>query len=1017
MKRTVYLGIGDGGLWLALIGEPIPPGATVLDPKDGKFWLRRSVPPMAHPNILHAVSDIAEGAGYPFHGAMAFADLPFVMDTLAEAIDQRRLVAYRAINLEGGGKGPAPQPQPGPKPPAPAPTPVNPLIDPPVAVVVVQKKAKNPKTNAEEAYTHPKRQSFTLKTDAAFDGTATFTCDKADKVKFFSAAKDGTEIKFDGTANVFKPNAAPAWAPKGSTISSGVTVFVEAVKPSDKKEDITIKLALSGGSKPTGPDDTSKITSVEVTLDIHKSMPDAASAPAFSKDDKVFVGRHLLVQDKANHFLRGKLVIQQVKPSDFEGDLVLKAKDGHVDAFKEQDATKAGQATALPFTIKANKVAAAGEILWAQGASASAKMMDSGFILGIKGIEDEADKVTVTAVEIKLDICQSRTKAQAAKKPAEDPSPMTDEDKVKKGRFVHEQAGKHHGRALLVVRKVKPEKFDGTLRLEALPGGRTELYDKELATDGGTLIAAPKDFDLKAEKNEDKKLWVQGKTVSAALRDAGYFLHLKDDPPKNADTVLVTVCKFTDLEADIPSTPARTNRYGNNPVARHPFKITGASADHFDEDPTKNIPFALVEDSIRNTDPIKLKVKVAPAGTPVLWDIVRDTRPGKGDHADIVKLPGPPAHAADRAAAADALKREMQANGAGTFHIRPFVDCNGSGRYEQHADLEPSILMITVLIRVQGHTNTSVKNDGAGNAGAFVRGGAGGVPTSATGVNVRTGHFANGANDAVHQIATATVIGGGPAGKLGLDQLFGGWMNCETDTGAVGEDAVATYVHNRPPLPNPLGGPPIPQPPVNRQRISVRVNPAQGGTVFLPAGPAAPAAWDMGPVLDVTNYGAEGTGGNRVVGTEGAIGPPKAIVKTAIPVGERWTIEMWDSPGDGAPVAHGGYAPTRLIAYRFNIDFRTDLVFWTNTSKSAAATGANEPAHRLYSSVQTNTWSIRCALTFDAAGNAVAPVPARATVTIVKDGDPKRRATPCDGMACETRGPCVLNMLATDARN
>src|SRR5215217_1711008 len=104
MKRIVYLGMGDGGLWLACAGEQLPPGATRLEARDAKFWLRKSVPPMAHPNILHAISEIAEAIGYPFHGAAPFADMPFVMEALETALVERQLVAFRLASVEGGGK-------------------------------------------------------------------------------------------------------------------------------------------------------------------------------------------------------------------------------------------------------------------------------------------------------------------------------------------------------------------------------------------------------------------------------------------------------------------------------------------------------------------------------------------------------------------------------------------------------------------------------------------------------------------------------------------------------------------------------------------------------------------------------------------------------------------------------------------------------------------------------------------------------------------------------------------------
>ncbi len=118
MKRIVCLGMGQGDLWLAAVGQELPAGARVIDKRQAKFWLKQSVPPMAHPTILHALADIAEATGYPFHGVTGFVGIdeqPLVMDHLGQALSDGRLIAFRTANLEGGGKGPQPEP-PGPKP-------------------------------------------------------------------------------------------------------------------------------------------------------------------------------------------------------------------------------------------------------------------------------------------------------------------------------------------------------------------------------------------------------------------------------------------------------------------------------------------------------------------------------------------------------------------------------------------------------------------------------------------------------------------------------------------------------------------------------------------------------------------------------------------------------------------------------------------------------------------------------------------------------------------------------------
>src|SRR5215471_14246802 len=680
---------------------------------------------------------------------------------------------------------------------------VNPIIQPAKFMVAVRKFFKNA-AGHRKPYTKPRRQSVVLTTSSAFDGTGTFACTPNDKVKFFRSANGDDAIRFDGKSNVFH----------GAALSRGITLFAEGAAPSAALDDLKLTLQLAGGSKLRGPDAKSTATSVEVTLDICKARPAAGAAPPpLSQDDKIEVGRNLMVQDTAGHFARAQLVVQ-VKPTTFTGTLIVKAKN-HVTAFTNEKSTK-GEKEALPYSIPdASKIPAGGDkTLWAEGKTPSKDILDSGFIVAIKDLEDNADHVAATSVQVQLDICQSRKAAKG------DPDPMSSEDKVKIGRFVHEQDPTgHHGRALLVVRRVQPEKFKGTLVLRGANTNKIELFPNERKTAGEAATALPCEihYDPKdpTKRNEDKTFWVQGKTggVSGALRDIGLWLHLKEDSPANAALVSITVVKFTNFTADIPMTPARNVRYGNSPVGRHSYVRSGAAADHFDEDHAKNLPFALVENSVRPPNPVKLSVKIAPAGVPVSWSVLRDSRPApKGDHANVAALSGVPTQQADSSFPADASKREILADAVGTFHARPFVDCNGSGKFEPYIDSEPNILMIMMLIRVQGFTNTSVAQQA--NAAAAITGRAGGAPSSANGVRVRTGNFTNGINDAVHQIGTATIIGGGDDGRRGLDMLFAGWMNNEIDTGPNGEDAVATYTHTPPPV---MG---VPIPPVPRYRIS-----------------------------------------------------------------------------------------------------------------------------------------------------------------------------------------------------
>jgi hypothetical protein len=451
----------------------------------------------------------------------------------------------------------------------------------------------------------------------------------------------------------------------------------------------------------------------------------------------------------------------------------------------------------------------------------------------------------------------------------------------------------------------------------------------------------------------------------------------------------LTVVELSHLEADIPSTPANTVRLGNSPVKRHDLaRAGGATANDFDRDFTKNPPLVLLEDAVAAGDPVKLKVQVRPNGIPVHWSALRAT----DDHKKVRALSGDPTITQK---AASPLEADLLTDAAGSFHVRAFVDCNGSNKFEQDVDQEPFLLMNLVLVRAEGKRNASRARPT--NAGLIPP-----LPTATTGVGVSTGSFANGAGAAVHNKAKVTVIGGGPDGRRGLDLLFAGWVNNElsvasSPTVPPTEDVVSEYLDT-------TGATPV-----THRRVSVWTS-IGAGTTFGPHG-AAPTVV-AGPVLDTTNFGSEGTGGNTAVGTEGAVGPPTPIQKDDASVGQHWTIEMWDSPGDSCPPAHG-FLPGTLVVYRFNLDFRSDLVFWTNTTGVPDPTP--DPACRLYSTVQTNHWSIRFAMAFNATTGAALAVP-KVNVSLQRDAQPTRRAASAATKGLEIRSPISLNLLATDAR-
>jgi hypothetical protein len=619
--------------------------------------------------------------------------------------------------------------------------------------------------------------------------------------------------------------------------------------------------------------------------------------------------------------------------------------------------------------------------------------------------------INLTAVQLNLELFMSRTAA-----PPVDPAPLppapaapapgaTPTDKWFGGRFLHVQdTGKHHGRALLTV-EVKPAAVAGQLVLRQVkvatdvPGGldnRIRLFDNETFTAGELAKGNPHQFAIPAAP---LRLFAEAANVSAAQRDTGFQLGLKLTATKvenDGDRVRLTAVQFSHLIADVPSTAANTARPNppgpasvlNSPVPRHTFDIT-----NFAEDFALASTLVLVEDSIVPGDLINLSVRVAPAGVPVQWSVLRDTTAGTSDNAAIIALK--PAAPGIPTLVPTALRATLLADHVGSFFIRPFIDCNGNNAFDQGIDKEPFIVMNLVLIRAQGVTNNSVANPPA-NA-TTLRAGTlfttrTPAPATTAGFDLTTGNvagapggntFANPTVSAAHNDATILVIGGGSTGRRGLDRLMAGWIQSElpvatSPTVPPGEDDVAEYDDIKPP------------PPVRtHQRFTIWRAPGGPG-IFLP-GSAAPALL-AGPFLDVSPRANPGTGGNTAVGTEGNVGPPvvppgpggpppqPGITKTPVAapgVGEQWRVHMWDSPGDIIPAAHGGF-PGTLLRYRFNLDFRTDLCLWTNVTGVAGATA--NAANRLYSSVQTDTWTIRFSI------NVALTAPARPTLGTVAGG-------------------------------
>ncbi len=899
------------------------------------------------------------------------------------------------------------------------------------------------------------RLAVTVGVSETFDGTGKLTCNSPAKIKVFDHAEGGSLKAFPIALTTGQLNEGQAGAAH--------TLYIEAVDVSGAPDDVVLTLELQGGTFVLGPAVHDQLTCVRLKLDICKWRVNHGADPvAIADADKISKGRFVHEQDGIRHE-RALVILHRAEPDDYRGQMRLQAwdiksasKSDKLRLFRvEKPAT--GQATRdLPLDRANWTIPAKGLHIWLEGADVSGAMQDTALRLGLVDVPDkgkdlfEGDRVTVTVIKTSVDICKSKTA------PTVEPDPMSTADKTDVGRFIHTQdADFHHGRALAIIKAIEPADFTGQMSLtvwdaaaRAAANPRVQLFDQEIHKAGEAARPNPFDFNYNTAfppgttggKGKDMKFWAEGKTgvVSGALRDTEIRLSLTDHI-RVVDRVALTVMRFKNFKADVPSTAANTVRpdntgASNSPVPRHAFTIAAGALDKkdFSESFTENLPLVLVENSIIgavNANSLILTIETEPAAAPgavnpapVLWKTFRDTRPHPdGDADEIVRMsPKPePTIAQDPT---DHLKAYLKADAVGSFRICPYVDCNGDGEFDfnddkgKRIDREPYIMMNLVLIRAEGFQDNGLAQPWniqilppAGQTRAnFV-----GIATSTDPPNAAW----TGPNCVWHANGIMTATGGGRNGELGLDKLFAGFIQCieKLDTG-LGYD---------------VGGVP------HRQDIFVVTNcpGPPGGFFFVPIGmfnmpPAftplppnsgiAPAVTPT-PVLDTAFFPNAGTGGNLAVGTEDAThpGPPPPPPggidkkKDGLAVGQHWTVQQWDGPGLQNPPAHHKAFGGVLVEMHYNQDFRSDLCVWTNVTKVAGNTP--DAACRLYSTVITNRWHIRFGIGFNVATGA-------GTITTAANAwrDPaaaNRHAKPVEGDGMEARFPNLLNCVAINAQS
>jgi hypothetical protein len=141
-----------------------------------------------------------------------------------------------------------------------------------------------------------------------------------------------------------------------------------------------------------------------------------------------------------------------------------------------------------------------------------------------------------------------------------DQKELSDEDKVRQGRLLHEQANASFGRAKVVIKKLVAaqwpagtDDYEVVLNEKNVSGGLA-IYDKEF---DGAKQAFPLKFKVSDLKAVDNTVWLEGSSSTKKWRDARLELGMDrpaGDPPKapkhNGDWARCTVVKINEVKLE-----------------------------------------------------------------------------------------------------------------------------------------------------------------------------------------------------------------------------------------------------------------------------------------------------------------------------------------------------------------------------------------------------------------------------------------------------------------------------------
>ena len=367
--------------------------------------------------------------------------------------------------------------------------------------------------------------------------------------------------------------------------------------------------------------------------------------------------------------------------------------------------------------------------------------------------------LTVTAVRAVLDICYDPVMAGAS------PTRLAPTVKYDPGRILQPPAAGNQSRACLIVRRVVPADVKAKLTL-TVKNGKVRLFKLQTPVANETPRVLPLSVGVPGKGGT--VYWVEGVNGSAAPGDAGFELTAKIDGVNyvNVDQAAVTVATVK-TTAKIPVTPAKSDRgaegFSKVPPKYREFTATADHGGNFDA----NAPLVLLENSVPVNDPVQLTIEVFPAGGTVAnLAMIRAI----DDHLTLAGLALPTIALVNNTG-------QLRSDSRGSFHVTADVTINGA--------LQNGLVCLNVVIAGVDLVAESctTPNPDAGLA-VYQDGGC----VFAYFQNPLGHRYPDSKMDSpthpfvvefasIHMRATATIIGGGPDGKRGVNKILGGWIN------------------------------------------------------------------------------------------------------------------------------------------------------------------------------------------------------------------------------------------------